>query len=246
MPDQTNAEVSDERPIAWRGWWSGAGSIDSTTRTTHIERIAKQWAEEGAEVTPLVALTRRSVTSQASEEEVVAMNDPTYRSPREDAAYYGSIWSLSTNQMAELEKTFKYHRDHTELGLITQEPDSSVIESLAPLADREKSADHEARHRARLYASPSKRVERLETAIDPHAFAQEYESRDPDYTPTDAERALIEDALCSFIDVLEQQPSALCIAAQAVIDQWDTPNWKLDEPTAAIINGLRQALGDRS
>lgn len=38
--------------------------------------------------------------------------DPSYRSPREDAAYFGSIWSLSTNQMVELEKTFEYHRDH--------------------------------------------------------------------------------------------------------------------------------------
>lgn len=32
-------------------------------------------------------------------------------------------------------------------------------------------------------------------------------------------------------------------AAQAVIDQWDTPNWKLDVPTGTIINRLRAALG---
>ncbi len=31
-------------------------------------------------------------------------------------------------------------------------------------------------------------------------------------------------------------------ASKAVILQWDTPNWKLDEPTAAIINRLRNAV----
>ena len=32
-----------------------------------------------------------------------------------------------------------------------------------------------------------------------HEFAMSYESRDPDYTPTDHERALIEDAINSFL-----------------------------------------------
>lgn len=31
-------------------------------------------------------------------------------------------------------------------------------------------------------------------------------------------------------------------AAQRVIAQWETPNWKLTEPTASIINDLKQAL----
>lgn len=31
-------------------------------------------------------------------------------------------------------------------------------------------------------------------------------------------------------------------AAEAVIRQWDTPNWKLREPTGAIIENLRRAL----
>lgn len=31
-------------------------------------------------------------------------------------------------------------------------------------------------------------------------------------------------------------------AAQAVVDQWDTPNWKLTEATGHIINRLRRAL----
>ena len=31
-------------------------------------------------------------------------------------------------------------------------------------------------------------------------------------------------------------------AAAAVIAQWDTPNWKLKEPTGALIERLRKAL----
>jgi hypothetical protein len=31
-------------------------------------------------------------------------------------------------------------------------------------------------------------------------------------------------------------------AAEAVIQQWDTPNWKLQEPTAKFINALRAEL----
>jgi hypothetical protein len=36
--------------------------------------------------------------------------------------------------------------------------------------------------------------------------------------------------------------SALEEAAQAVITQWDTPNWKLSEPTANLIDDLRALL----
>lgn len=35
---------------------------------------------------------------------------------------------------------------------------------------------------------------------------------------------------------------ALADAAQAVIDRWDSPLWKDAEPTAAVINRLREAL----
>ena len=34
----------------------------------------------------------------------------------------------------------------------------------------------------------------------------------------------------------------LADAAKAVIDQWETPNWKLTEPTAAHMNTLRNTI----
>lgn len=34
----------------------------------------------------------------------------------------------------------------------------------------------------------------------------------------------------------------LLATAKAVIAQWDTPNWKLNQPTADLINALRQAV----
>ena len=34
----------------------------------------------------------------------------------------------------------------------------------------------------------------------------------------------------------------LAKAAKAVIDQWETPNWKLTEPTAAHMNTLRNTI----
>ena len=41
---------------------------------------------------------------------------------------------------------------------------------------------------------------------------------------------------------LELEKSQLLTAAQAVIDRWDTPNWKDVEPTAKVINELREVL----
>ena len=41
---------------------------------------------------------------------------------------------------------------------------------------------------------------------------------------------------------LELEKSQLLTAAQAVIDRWDTPNWKDVEPTAKVINELRKVL----
>ena len=35
-------------------------------------------------------------------------------------------------------------------------------------------------------------------------------------------------------------------AAKAVITQWDTPNWKLTEPTGKLINALRTAIDNSS
>ena len=40
--------------------------------------------------------------------------------------------------------------------------------------------------------------------------------------------------------------AALKAAGQAVIDQWDTPNWKLTEPTGKLVDGLRAAIRSRT
>lgn len=53
--------------IAWMGYWPGAGSVDSETRTTHHERVAKQWDEDGAQVTPLAALSLQPASGRAEE-----------------------------------------------------------------------------------------------------------------------------------------------------------------------------------
>lgn len=39
-------------------------------------------------------------------------------------------------------------------------------------------------------------------------------------------------------------PANLLSAAKAVIAQWDTPNWKLDQPTGELINRLRIAVAE--
>ena len=51
------------------------------------------------------------------------------------------------------------------------------------------------------------------------------------------------------LDRLEAQLEAeraladrLAEAANAVIDQWETPNWKLTEPTATYMNTLRNTI----
>lgn len=43
------------------------------------------------------------------------------------------------------------------------------------------------------------------------------------------------DSECAIADLLAE-------AATAVIDQWDTPNWKLTESTATYMNTLRNTL----
>jgi len=45
---------------------------------------------------------------------------------------------------------------------------------------------------------------------------------------------------------LEAANAALVSAAEKVIRQWDTPNWKLTEPTGSLISELRAALSDAS
>ena len=48
----------------------------------------------------------------------------------------------------------------------------------------------------------------------------------------------IQDQLTSERDLADR----LAEAANAVIDQWETPNWKLTEPTATCIHALRNTL----
>lgn len=44
-------------------------------------------------------------------------------------------------------------------------------------------------------------------------------------------------------DAAEAKRAAVREAAQAVIDRWETPNWKEAEPTADVIARLRNAIG---
>jgi hypothetical protein len=43
---------------------------------------------------------------------------------------------------------------------------------------------------------------------------------------------------------LELERQALVAAAQALVDRWDTPNWKNVPHTGEYINALRMALKD--
>lgn len=43
----------------WEGYWPGAGSIDSVTSFTRFRETMERWVAEGAEITPLYALTRK-------------------------------------------------------------------------------------------------------------------------------------------------------------------------------------------
>jgi hypothetical protein len=45
----------EAEPVAWVGYWPGAGSIDSVTRTTHFQRQAASWRDNGAHITPVYA-----------------------------------------------------------------------------------------------------------------------------------------------------------------------------------------------
>lgn len=56
-------------PVAWLGYWPGMGSVNSTTSTTHLRREADKWRKEGAEITPLYAVTpsaRAAVLEEAA------------------------------------------------------------------------------------------------------------------------------------------------------------------------------------
>ena len=57
-------------------------------------------------------------------------------------------------------------------------------------------------------------AERAEMTMTPHAYAQEYEFRgDTDYTPSDFERTMIEDAICGYLGEIEDCRAALSAPA---------------------------------
>jgi hypothetical protein len=56
--------------------------------------------------------------------------DPKYRSPEEDAAYYASIWGLSSARMQVLEQAF---RDHERFAQPRLAPPRSAIEGVRRL-----------------------------------------------------------------------------------------------------------------
>ena len=38
--------------------------------------------------------------------------------------------------------------------------------------------------------------------------------------------------------------AALIIAADAVVDHWDSPQWKFQNPTSEVIGNLRRVIGE--
>lgn len=48
-----------------------------------------------------------------------------------------------------------------------------------------------------------------------------------------------------LMDEAADHIEALEVAAKAVIAQWDTPNWKLTEPTAKLIEALRALVPEQ-
>lgn len=48
--------ASEMEPVAWEGYWDGAGSISSETRYTRSIAAMERWAADGAKITPLYAL----------------------------------------------------------------------------------------------------------------------------------------------------------------------------------------------
>lgn len=47
--------LPEQEPVAWEGYWPGAGSIDSVTRLTSYRPTMEKWKADEAEITPLYA-----------------------------------------------------------------------------------------------------------------------------------------------------------------------------------------------
>lgn len=90
---------------------------------------------------------------------------------------------------------------------VMSEAQSAFIRTVQELAD------------AALSASPSPVDSRdglIERLVTPHSYAQEYEFRGDggDYVPTDAERTMIEDAICGYLGELAEAHLALAAKEQ--------------------------------
>jgi hypothetical protein len=54
-PACTAEVVVKAEPVAWEGYWPGAGSINSQTVLTRFRSTMERWEKDGAEITPLYA-----------------------------------------------------------------------------------------------------------------------------------------------------------------------------------------------
>lgn len=77
------------------------------------------------------------------------------------------------------------------------------------------------------------------TVIDPHTFASEYEFRadEGDYTPSEGERAMIEDAICGYLALLPAQtePNA------GRVEGWQPIETRMTEMEAQVAFTLSDA-----
>lgn len=72
----------DAKPVAWMGYWPGAGSVDSARRTTHIKGIADDWKRNGAEITALYEPATPPLAIEALREaaaDLIASRSSTFR-----------------------------------------------------------------------------------------------------------------------------------------------------------------------
>jgi hypothetical protein len=65
---RSSAGVKAE-PVAWEGYWPGAGSINSETRLTRWKHYADDWRKEGAEIRPLGYIESAALPSHAGEDD---------------------------------------------------------------------------------------------------------------------------------------------------------------------------------
>jgi hypothetical protein len=90
------------------------------------------------------------------------------------------------------------------------------------------------------------------TSIDPHAFAGSYEFRSEggDYTPTEAERAMIEDAICCFLAEAEPASADLetveRVSTDAAMSQWERSLKRPDLTEKDRVRGAIEAYKRQS